>query len=150
MVDFLSRLAPGARSERFTFLPSKCAELSPSSPNACTRTRENIGDFNVIFARSLEPDRRDSIEHLSALELIRPVRAEAPRARFDRIFKCVKTGYAALDRRLTRLFRDKAKHLPFARAAGNPTKLQRDQCDSRVYFMKRSAHTDEPAARANL
>jgi hypothetical protein len=66
-----------------------------------------------------------------------PERAEVPRARFDRIFKRARTGYATLDRLLGRLFRNKAELLLVLERPEIPLNTNVTEYDIRAYVMKR-------------
>jgi hypothetical protein len=66
-----------------------------------------------------------------------PERAQVLRARFDRIFKRARTGYANLDRLLGRLFRNKTELLLVLEHPEIPLNTNATEYDIRAYFMKR-------------
>jgi hypothetical protein len=66
-----------------------------------------------------------------------PARAEILRARFDRIFKRAKTGYATLDRLLGRLFRNKEGLLRVLERPETPLNTNATEYDIRAYVTKR-------------
>jgi hypothetical protein len=66
-----------------------------------------------------------------------PEQAEILRARFDRIFKRAKTGYATLDRLLGRLFRNKQGLLRVLERPETPLNTNATEYDIRAYVMKR-------------
>jgi len=66
-----------------------------------------------------------------------PERAEVLHARFDRIFKRARTGYATLDSLLGRLFRNKAELLLVLDRPEIPLNTNATEYDIRAYVMKR-------------
>jgi hypothetical protein len=66
-----------------------------------------------------------------------PEQAEILRARFDRIFKRAKTGYAMLDRLLGRLFRNKQGLLRVLERPETPLNTNLTEYDIRAYVMRR-------------